>query len=134
MARLKETGGDWGRGRARWAAGRRLSWAGGGREGQQGCKSFGVKFRSKRCKRFGVNVCNFCKRFGVKKARGENLWAKKEGVWAKMGVWANNAFVCKKRVFVGKENSIISAMCHCAVRRLSEMNPAFLPAAGVEIK
>ena len=34
-----------------------------------------------------------CKRFGVKNARGENLKAKKERVWAKMGgVWEKNAF------------------------------------------
>ena len=52
-----------------------------------------------------------CKRFGVKKARGQDLWSKKEGVWAK------NAF-CTKRAFSwAKKNS------SCAYSLKNENHP-----------
>ena len=60
-----KTGGDWQGPARRWAAG-----MGGGRAGAMG--SSGLCPKS-------------CKRFGVKNARGENFWAKSEGVWGGLG-------------------------------------------------
>ena len=68
--------------------------AGGGRAGAMGTSGLCLKS---------------CKRFGVKNARGENLWAKSDGVWAKNGGGSGQRmhFVVKKRIFVGKENCIM---------------------------
>ena len=60
-----------------------------------------------------------CRRFGVKNARGENLWAKIGGGLGKD--WGGGSgqrlhFVGKKLIFVGKEKCIISLRFYVVVR------------------